>query len=263
MTTIRQGYGLQTSIVSTTSGTSFVRLPSRGVVQGAETIELSEDGVSYSALIAITHAQAICFDTTDRDVPSHYTLEGDTIRLYPTPNAAYLVKFRYYLRHPRLIAYAATGLVATIPTSSSITTTTNPSSFSITTSCDIQNADGSHELAVVGGTISSITGAGPYTINFDSSVDLSKVRVGDYIRFPDQCVFPMIVDELARPLCDYTAAMIWVSKGDTEKAKNLSGKAEAGINRVVQMATPRNKTGQFKFRKTNSFLRRTATSRWR
>lgn len=265
MTTLRQGYALQTSTVSTTSGTNFVRLPTRGVVQGSETIEISDDGgASFNQLIALTHAQAISFLPTQQDVPSHYTLEGDTLRLYPIPNGTYSIKIRYYLRHPRLMTFASSGLVATVG-ASSITTTTDPSTLSISTStgCDIQNADGSHELAVVSGTISSITGAGPYTINFDSSVSLAKVRVGDYIRPPDQCVLPMIVDELARPLCDYTAAMIWVSKGDKEKATNLSQKAEAGINRVVQMAQPRNKTGQFKFRPSGSFLRRNVVSRWR
>ncbi len=266
VSTLRQGYGLHQSEVVTDVLANFVRIPPRAVVQGLEKVEVSDDaGESYSPLNILTQAQATVFSPTQTGAPSHYTLEGDTIRLFPFPRStAFTIRFTYYLRSPELIAFAdVCKVVSSFFTA--ITVTTNPATIGITTSTgiDIQNADGSHELAVVGAPVTSITGAGPFVINLDPDVPTGKVRAGDYVRLPGQAVYPMLPVELHRPLCDYVAAMIWASKGDKEKSGILSQKAENGINRVVSMAQPRNKTGQFSFRRNNSFLRRSQSSRWR
>ena len=93
-------------------------------------------------------------------------------------------------------------------------------------------------------------------------MDVTRISVGDYVRRPDQAVFPMLPKELHRPLCDYVAAMILVSKGDKEKAGILSQKAQSGIDRVVSMAQPRIRNANFTWH-SNYYIRNGRGRGWR
>lgn len=254
---LRQGYWLHVQETATDVLANFVRIPPRALVQGLEKVEISEDnGANYKPLGILTQLQSGSLSPTEVGPPTHYTLEGDCIRLFPYPQStSYLIRFTYYLRPPALVAYAASCVVSS-SFFYAITVNTNPSLLGITagSTVDIQNADGSHELAVVGATVTSVTGVGPYVINLDTEVETGRVRAGDIVRPADQAVYPMLPKELHRPLADYVAAVILTSKGDAEKASNLANKANNGIERVVNMANPRNKTGQFTW-KSNSYLR--------
>lgn len=256
---LRQGYWVQKSI--TTAGTSnttgLYRLPARSVVQGLEKLEVSNNGgAGWWGLSIITQPQAT--GNFGSGNPGAYALEADCVRVYPTPTGNFDMRFTYYLRPPELITYVNTCRVVST-TSTQVVTSSDPTAVSIAASsgCDIQNSDGSHELAVVGEPF-VLTGPslGLYTLTFPSSVDLSRVRVGDYVRAPDQAVFPMLPREFHQALCDYTAAVIWASKGDFEKSRQLNGKAEADIGRAISMAQPRIKSAPFNFTNPNSFLRR-------
>lgn len=264
ITTLRQGYWLQTTTTTTATAntTGLYRLPPRAVVGGLEKLEVSLDGVSYYQCNILTHSQATGYESLVQGQPYAYTLNGDCVRLFPTPLGGYTVKFTYYLRPPMMITYVDTCKVVS-SFFNVIVVNSNPALVGITTSTgmDIQDADGSHELALVDAPITSITGpdgSGNYTITLTggtTGVPTGRVGVGDYARAPGQCVFPMLPQELHRPLADYTAATVLISKGDMEKGGTLASKAKSGIERVVQMAQPRVKgNGNFTF-KRNSYLR--------
>lgn len=255
---LRQGYWLhrsvQTTAASNTNG--LYRLPPRAVVQGIELLEFSVDGTNFHPLNIKTQEQSMGYQDSQQSQPASYVLEGDCVRLIPAPVSGYTIRFRWYLRPPVLIPFVDVCKVSSV-SANVIVVASNPSGVNVSTSTglDIQDADGSHEVPVVGAAITSITGAGPYTITLtDTTIDTSRVSVGDYVRAPDQAVFPMLPRELHKPLADYVAAVILTSKGDAEKASNLAAKATNGIDRVVSMASPRNKTGSFTW-KRNSYLR--------
>lgn len=262
VTALRQGYWLQRSTITAdpanTSG--LYRLPARAVVQGVELIEISTNGgANYHPISLLTQTQSVGLNDNTQGTPHSYVLEGDCVRLLPAPNMALLIRFRYYLRPPELIT--SVGPVCSVvsqPTANVIVVNTDPASEGISTSTglDIQDADGSHEVVVVGAAITSITGAGPFTITLsDSSIFTGRVSVGDLVRAPDQAALPMLVRELHRPLADYVAGVIRASKGDKDKSALLTQKAQNGIDRVVSAAQPRVKNSPFVFRR-NSYLRR-------
>lgn len=260
ITTLRQGYWLQTSTTTTANAntTGLYRMPPRAVVAGLEKLEVSLDGTNWYQCNILTHFQATGYEQLPQGQPYAYTLNGDCVRLFPTPLGDYTIKFTYYLRPPTMITYASSCRI-TASFFNVLTVDTNPSGVGVTTSTglDVQDADGSHELAVVGASIDSITGAGPYTITLaggTTGVPTGRVSVGDYVRQPDTCVFPMLPRELHRALADYTAATVLLSKGDMEKGSALAAKAKTSVERVVSMAQPRIKTAPFTFRR-NSYLR--------
>ena len=263
LTSLRQGYWLHRATTSTTAGNALYRLPVRAIAQGVEKLEISLDGTNFKELEILTQTQATdaSYTIAAQGQPWAFTLESDCVRLFPTPGGAYTLRFHYYLRPPVLTTYAATGIVAVVDViTRSIAVTSDPAALGITTDtgADIQHASGTHELSLVGGTITSIAGPvlGFYTITFAVGTDLSQVVFGDYIRVPDTAVFPMLPVELHRPLADYVAADALMSKGDKEKAGTIVGKCEAGIEGFVDMSRPRVKNRPFTFKTRNTYLRR-------
>lgn len=256
---LRQGYWLhrlvQASDASNTNG--LYKMPLRAVVQGLELLEISTDnGQNYHQINIKTQQQSMEYSEGTPGQPTGYVLEGDCVRLLPAPIAGVNIRMRYYLRPPQLIAFVDVCKVVSA-SAGVIVVSSNPATVGVTTTTglDVQDYQGSHEIRVVGAGITSIIGAGPYTITLsDSTTNLSLVTAGDFVRPPDQAVFPMLPKELHRPLADYVAAMILVSKGDSQKAATLSQKAQSGIDRVVSMAQPRIKNAPFTW-KSNSYLR--------
>lgn len=256
----RQGYWLHTATTTTSSTQLFYKIPANTLVQGLEKLELSVDGTNYYELSILTQPQATPFVGVPAGIPTHFTLESDQIRLWPGPADAYTLRFTFYLRPPELMVYENECKVVSL-TSSTVVVDTDPAALSIpiTTSTGfyIQNYNGSFEVPCFDGVVSSISGSGPYTINVSGSyTGGSRIQVGDYVRPAGYGVFPMLPLELHRPLADYTAAMILLTKGDQQRGAVLSQKADSGINRFVDMAVSRVKAKPYTWRNRNSFLRR-------
>ncbi len=257
---LRQGYWLHRSVQTTSASNTngLYRMPARAVVQGLELLEISTDGgLTYHSLNIKTQQQSLEYQEGVPGLTHSYVLEGDCVRLIPAPPAGYSIRMRWYLRPPALIAFVDVCKIVSAE-GFDIVVSSDPAAVGITTSTgfDIQDADGSHEVPIVSQSASSIAaiGGGQFAINTLEEMDVTRISVGDYVRRPDQAVFPMLPKELHRPLCDYVAAMILVSKGDKEKAGILSQKAQSGIDRVVSMAQPRIRNANFTWH-SNSYLR--------
>ena len=255
----RQGYWLHEATTTTSYGRNFYKIPANTLVQGLEKLEIANPNTSdYRELYILTQPQATPFVRLPADVPTHFTLESDQIRLWPGPNDAYTLRFVFYLQPPELMTYGACRVVST--TSSTVVVDTDPAALTIpiTTSSGfyIQNYNGTHEVPCFDGVVSSITGSGPYTINVSGSYSGgSRIQVRDYVTPAGYSVFPALPAELHRPLCDYVAGVIWASKGDKEKSQLLLQKATTGVDRFVQMAVSRVKTKPFTWKRRDSFLR--------
>jgi hypothetical protein len=267
VTALRQGYWIHTTTSTTDGNTSgLYRLPPRAVVQGLEKLEFSIDSVNFYQLNILTQQQATPFSNGTTGSPVSYTLEGDCVRLFPYPPSGYTLRFKYYLRPPTLIEYADESRVTpTGVTGQHIFVDQADVGIEVGGYLDVQSFDGSHELVVVDALVVAITPViviiPQYDIQVASTVDLTRVTEGMYVRVADEAVFPTLPKELHRPLCDYVAAVILTSKGDATKAAQLAGKAENGIKRVVDMAQPRIKNAPFTW-KSQSYLRNNVR-RWR
>jgi len=257
----RQGYWLKEATTTTNGIRNFYKIPANTLVQGLEKVEIANAGTSdYRELLILTQPQATPYVQLPSGSPRYFTLESDQIRLWPGPDGEYTLRFLFYLQPAELMEYAACRIVSN--SASQLIVSSNPADLDIpiTTSSGfyIQNYNGTHEIPCFDGVVSSITGVGPtYAINVSGSYSGgSCIQVGDYVTPAGYSVFPMLPLELHRSLCDYTAGVIWVSKGDKDKAAMLTQKAESGINRFVEMAVSRVKTKPFTWKRRDSFLRR-------
>lgn len=259
----RQGYWLKVATSVTNSLGICYKIPANTVVQGLEKLEIADPGTSdFRELLILTQPQATPYVRMTSGSPTHFTLEADQIRLWPGPNGSYTLRFVFYLQPPELIPFQSCRVVGLSPfiDPTTLIVDSDPAALDVPITAAsgfyIQNHNGSHEVAIFSSAVTSISGAGPtWNINF-SSIQGVGIQVGDYVTPAGYSVFPMLPLELHRPLCDYTAAMIWASKGDKEKASVLSQKAESGLGRFVEMAVHRVKSKPFVWKRRDSYLRR-------
>lgn len=256
----RQGFWMKETIIVTNNLDVAYKIPANTIVQGLEKVEIASPGTNdYRELFILTQAQAQPYRHDPRDVPTHFTLESDHVRLWPAPNGAYNLKLVFYLQPPELVSSAIWANVIN-KGSTFVEINLDPSTLFLTEGEKfyIQNYDGSHEIPTFDATIDTITPAGgTWILDVGGPLQgLSSVQIGDYVTPKGYSMFPMLPLELHRPLCDYVAGMIWVSKGDSERGRLLVQKGESGIARFVEMAVSRVKTKPFTWKRKDSFLRR-------
>lgn len=101
------------------------RLPPRAIAGALEDL-VCYTGTDYWQLRQIEPAQAWRYDGAATGRPLVYVMLGSSVRLYPSPDAAYILRMQYYLRPSKLVEHQTVGLISAIaydPTSSSYDST--------------------------------------------------------------------------------------------------------------------------------------------
>lgn len=255
----RQGYWLKEAVVTTNGANDVYKIPAYTIVQGLEKVEIAEAGSdNYHELLILTQPQASAFTGLAKGKPTHFTLESDQVRLWPAPNTGFNLRMVFYLQPPELIPFSQAGkILATSFTAVAVDAAwpEPPEGYQFY----VQNHDGTHEIPCFDATVDTVTPSfGPsWVLDVGGPIQGgSRIQVGDYVTPRGTSVFPMLPLELHRPLCDYVSGMIWISKGDKERAQILTTKGETGISRFIEMGVSRVKTKPFTWKRTNSFLRR-------
>lgn len=250
---LASGYWLQRMRVNTVPGQKIYQIPTRAIANGLAKIEISQNGgADFYAPSVLTVGQSTDYDNNSQGIPYSFGYEGDSIVFYPTPNTALVVQYSYYIRPSTLVATASGGLVQSVGANS--VTCDAPDSIlpSFPWTLDCIHTHGSCELSLVDC---------PYTLSgntytFPVGTDMSRVMIGDVVRYPETTNYIPLPRELHRSLADYTAAVILAAKGDFDKAGVLSAKAEKSRTSFIDLAAPRVKNAPFEFRTRNTYLRR-------
>ncbi len=224
----REGYWRKTRDYTITAGQPRYRVPPRAVAGTAETIEV------FSGATPPIPA--------DRRSPA-YTFQGDQIVFNSPPDAGLTLRVHYYLRPSALYALQLNvGRVTAVhDTTKEVVVTALPlnmiTGLPIATGdrLDIVHPNGWHEAVVVdeASTVATLT------LTFASTVDLSMVELGDYVRAAGQTDWPALPEDFHRTLVDATAMSILVSKGDLAKAQVYASKVGADLERFTDLLQPR------------------------
>jgi hypothetical protein len=100
---------------------------------------------------------------------------------------------------------------------------------------DVVSPTGNHEAHLISAPIASL---GP-PIVVGGTADLSRVRVGDYVRAEDQSDWPMLPPEFHRTLADAASTVILVDMGTPDKAALLADKVRNDVDRMKELLEPR------------------------
>ena len=262
MQAIQQGYGVQRKTTALVVGQARYRMPPRAVVQGLQKLEVSgNNGLDWYQLRILTPSDETYASSTTGNGPSHFALEGDTVRIYPTPQTAWLLRMTYYIRPSQLVA-ARTGGIVSSATSGTIvvTNSTVPTNMSTSGYLDVIHTTGCNEI-VLADVPYTWPGGTTITLTLDTGQDTAMILAGDVVRAADETDYVPLPIEMHQALVSFTSATILLNKGDKEKAAQYVSKAESAIKRVIDAAVPRVKTQPFYLRTRNTYLRRNL-GRW-
>lgn len=258
----RSGYLLKRFTFPTTAGTDVYPLPSRamnGAVENVVCLDLSTN--EQWGLEPIEANDAFKYVQTSQDKPRFFQAIGSSIRLFPTPNAAYTLRMQYYLRPPRLMQFQTTGAITDISSgvytvASWPTNRDTGATVAAATSFDIVRGgiatptaatpNGANTYEVVAANVFPDTfSSGGLTMTFETSLasasyaDVSEVRVGDFVRVADQTDWPTMPHEFHSALAHAAASRILAETGRLQMAQAQASIAQADIDRMKDVIQPR------------------------
>ena len=272
MITARSGYWRQKALIPITAGQPNYRVPRRAVNGIVEMVEIQDStGGTFRMLAPMTPGRVYRYQ--GQGTPRAYAIDGDSINLRPEPTSAgATLRVTYFLSPSTLVAPESitagyvqavdvSGLGVTITTIPALRVDPGPPIVSVAgdlvngTPVDIVRPDGTFELSLVAVPVTLVDPVSAYNITFPVGTDLSRVQVGDRMRQAGYSEWPMLPLGLHQALCDYTAAIVLLNKGDVEKAKLFAGKSDSAIDRVVDVVVPRAKAQPPTLTPRFSFLR--------
>jgi hypothetical protein len=292
---IRQGYWLKEYKIYTTAGRAQYRIPYRSSVQGLELVEIEKaDGSGlWRQLQIATTSQTTMYSTPSLYEPNHFEIRGDTIVLFPTPQADRWLRIRGYLRPSDLVLPQETSDESGTTTNVGIIkhceltddgmggqlfqVVMNNLDFDFTNAVghafDIVQSTGCAEVSIP--NIFCYTFFAPDTLFFRvdfpgqydaagtvmTTQDEDSVRAA-YVILADTAVTIPLPQELHSALVAWVSAVILTERGDLEKAAGCAKKAEAAISRAIDVMTPRIKAQPYTFKTRNSYLRRRQAWGW-
>lgn len=127
--------------VTLTVGRSTYQLWTRTIMGSARDVGIVSGGV-FRALSYLSPEAMDGKDPTTQASPTHYTIRGTDVVLYPTPNIADALRITYLRRRNRLVLPTAAGVVATLTypadaTKITINLTADASTYGITTATPV------------------------------------------------------------------------------------------------------------------------------
>lgn len=102
---------LETATGVLTAGTATLALPAG--FAGAMVLTVTSSGTEYPLSLMSNPAAAEAYTSYGSGLPRHFTIEGDNLRLYPTPDSAYSYTLRYWMKVPLLSNSTATTWLLT------------------------------------------------------------------------------------------------------------------------------------------------------
>lgn len=190
--------------VTMTAGTATYGLWTRTVMASVRDVGVVIDGV-FRSLDELDPEDFDGKDPTQSDTPTHYTVRGTDLVLWPTPNSGDTLRISYFRRLNRIVATSAVGTITSLGTNNTVLNCSGgvPSTISTSTPVDIVRASPFFDSLAIDQTPSGKT---------STSVTLSTaptgVAVGDYVclagespvlQLPPEC-FALLAQRVANAL---------------------------------------------------------------
>lgn len=255
--TSRSGYGIKTSLVTCSAGVARYPVPDRAVGGALETLWISRPGSSEPDELTREEVRdGFFFEQSSPGAPQRYIMQDGVVELYPTPDAAYTLVFKWYLRPSRLVTSQSSisggdGLVRGRITDVNVaarTVTVNAIPFdqslsppaAITSGALLQHVD----IVRPAGTFPALMWSQTQTyvgnvITLVGTDSMADVRIGDFVRVEDQTDWPMSLPTEYHWMIAARAAMeVLASTGHADDAAILGQSVGADLARFRQTVRP-------------------------
>lgn len=258
----RAGYGTQKQILTCVVGQDFYPVPPRAAGGAFEKLEIQLPGqTKWEPLLRVdvTGAEEFELGNTFTGRPERYCVQDGFVQLYKTPDAAYPLRFTYFMRPSQLVQSqsstlggdgAVRGQITVAPVGSGRTITVNALPFDQLASPPAALTSNVQRVDIVrpNGTFSLCAYSLPQTFvgvvfTLGGTDSLARVQVGDFVRVEDQTDWPMGLPDEFHPLVGTRTAMeIARDIGVEEKIQTLGQATEADLKRFEKARDPQVKS---------------------
>ena len=263
----RAGYGVQKQLLTCVVGTDLYPVPARAIGGSFEKLEFQQLGqTKWTRIDRVEVTGSEEFEmgpTIAPGRPERFCVQDGFVQLYPSPNAAYPLRFTFYMRPSKLVQSQSSTLVGagdavdrgriTVKSSSAPwTVTVNAVPFdqllgtpaAITSGLqliDIVRPNGTFACAAYS-QAQTLAGS-VFTLTAATAADMARVQIGDYVRVADQTDWPMGLPEEAHEMVALRTAMeIARDIGVDEKVVLLGAAVQADLERFRNSRTPQVKS---------------------
>lgn len=240
LTSLRQEFLVKSKVQACTANIQKYKIPYRAVGRTLRDLKLARtsDTTFIKTLAYISPEDASVYTTTMSGEPFGFTVEGDSIKLLPTPLSADLSIVFYYLLKPSyLVPVTSAGLITAINTTTGdVTIGTAVTGFSTGAVMDL--VDGKSGCSVKAEDITN-TNVSSTTVTFTASDLPSDLAVGDYVTLSKQTPVMQLPDEFHQSLVQATICRILEALGDQEMYAIAAERLKSKLESAQQLLTPR------------------------
>lgn len=250
----QQEYFVTRSDVALVEGQSTYRIPARAMGAKLRDAVLLNENTGETCNLVRWEPEQVVSRERDVGLPSGFTVEGTSLRLYPTPRNVgdYALRMTFYGRPGALVVPASACKVTAVDTVTGLLTlsaqTTNGEGQVTAGDPDTVLGAGSVTVDVARGTphyeALTVDAVGVYTVAPARTLHLtpaqvSEVVVGDWVCLPGQAPVVQLPPELHALLVLRTAAVQLAATGDSQGASEASGLAAEKAKRAGALVLPR------------------------
>ena len=236
---LREEFFVFRDTLSITAGDYGFRIPERAIGRTLREIQYRNQtgGTLVYDLPRIAIEDSYRFTNLGTGTPNGFMIEGDTIRLLPTPSSDGEV-ILYTLRKPSdLVLNSRTAVVTAVGTNT-ITLSKVPSNLTIGSKIDVTDNKPSYPLVQKDLTITNITGL-VLTVSGFTGTALSGVDVDDVVSTALETSIVQLPDEAAVVLVHATAVRVLEALSIPDQMKMAEDKLQQKIRACREILSPR------------------------
>ena len=236
---LREEFFVFRETLSITAGDIGFRIPERAIGRTLREIQYRNQtgGTLVYDLPRISIEDSYRFTNLGTGTPNGFMIEGDTIRLLPTPSSDGEV-ILYILRKPNSLVLNSRTAVVTAVGTNTITLSKVPSNLTIGSKIDVTDNKPSYPLVQKDLTITNITGL-VLTVSGFTGTALSGVDVDDVVSTALETSIVQLPDEAAVVLIHATAVRVLEALSIPDQMKMAEEKLQQKIRACREILSPR------------------------
>jgi hypothetical protein len=236
---LREEFFVFRDTLSITAGDYGFRIPERAIGRTLREIQYRNQtgGTLVYDLPRIAIEDSYRFTNLGTGTPNGFMIEGDTIRLLPTPSSDGEV-ILYTLRKPNSLVLNSRTAVVTAVGTNTITLSKVPANLTIGSKIDVTDNKPSYPLVQKDLTITNITGL-VITVSGFTGTALSGVDVDDVVSTALETSIVQLPDEAAVVLIHATAVRVLEALSIPDQMKMAEDKLQQKIRACREILSPR------------------------
>jgi hypothetical protein len=236
---LREEFFVFRDTLSITAGDYGFRIPERAIGRTLREIQYRNQtgGTLVYDLPRIAIEDSYRFTNLGTGTPNGFMIEGDTIRLLPTPSSDGEV-ILYTLRKPNSLVLNSRTAVVTAVGTNTITLSKVPANLTIGSKIDVTDNKPSYPLVQKDLTITNITGL-VITVSGFTGTALSGVDVDDVVSTALETSIVQLPDEAAVVLIHATAVRVLEALSIPDQMKMAEEKLQQKIRACREILSPR------------------------